>query len=94
KAPVHHEIFGYATERMDPEDWRQNQARVEHCYHHDPTSMLVQMLILIFGFALFSAFAFHSQSVRLEELTLKALAHQLDLALEEDLPWNLWFHCG
>lgn len=67
---------------------------LEHCYHHDPTSMLVQLLILIFGFALFSAFALHSQLVRLEELTLKALAHQLDLALEEDLPWNLWFHCG
>jgi hypothetical protein len=65
-----------------------------HCYHHDPTSMLVQMLILIFGFALFTAFALHSQLVRLEELTLKALAHQLDLALEEDLPWNLWFHSG
>jgi hypothetical protein len=28
KAPVHHEIFAYATERMDPEDWRQNQARL------------------------------------------------------------------
>ena len=28
KAPVHHEIFGYATERMKPEDWRQNQAQV------------------------------------------------------------------
>jgi len=65
-----------------------------HCYHHDPTSMLVQMLILIFGFALFTAFALHSQLVRLEKLTLKALAHQLDLALEEDLPWNLWFHSG
>ena len=47
------------------------------------------MLILIFGFALFSAFALHSQSVRQGELTLKALAHPLDLALEEDLPWNL-----
>jgi hypothetical protein len=67
---------------------------LEHCYHHDPTSMLVQMLILIFGFALFSAFALHSQLVRLEQLTLKALAHQLDLALEEELPWNLWFHSG
>ena len=67
---------------------------LEHCYHHDPTSMLVQMLILIFGFALFSAFALHSQLVRSEELTLKALAHQLDLALEEDLPWDRWFHCG
>ena len=67
---------------------------LEHCYHHDPTSMLVQMLILIFGFALFSAFALHSQLVRWEELTLKALAHELDLALEEDLPWNQWFHSG
>ena len=65
-----------------------------HCYHHDPTSMLVQMLILIFAFTLFTAFAQHSQSVRLGQLTLKALAHQLDLALEEDLPWNLWFHSG
>ena len=26
KAPVAHEIFAYATERMNPEDWRQNQA--------------------------------------------------------------------
>lgn len=65
-----------------------------HCYHHDPTSMLVQMLILIFGFTLFTAFALHSQLVRLGELTRKALAHQLDLALEEDLPWDQWFHSG
>jgi len=36
----------------------------------------------------------HSLLVRLGELTRKALAHQLDLALEEDLPWNLWFHSG
>jgi hypothetical protein len=57
-----------------------------HCYHHDPTSMLVQMLILIFAFTLFTAFALHSQQVRVGELTRKALAHQLDLALEEDLP--------
>ena len=65
-----------------------------HCYHHDPTAMLVQMLILIFAFTLFTAFASHSQLVRWGELTRKALAHQLDLALEEDLPWNLWFHSG
>lgn len=65
-----------------------------HCYHHDPTSMLVQMLILIFAFTLFTAFALHSQLVRLGELTRKALAHQLDLALEEDLPWDQWFHSG
>ena len=67
---------------------------LDHCYHHDPTSMLVQMLILIFGFTLFTAFALHSQLVRLGKLTLKALAHDLDLALEEDLPWNQWFDSG
>jgi hypothetical protein len=67
---------------------------LEHCYHHDPISMLVQMLILIFGFTLFTAFALHSQLVRWGELTLKALAHELDLALEEDLPWDQWFHSG
>jgi hypothetical protein len=67
---------------------------LEHRYHHDPVSMLVQMLILIFGFTLFTAFARHSQLVRVGELTLKALAHELDLALEEDLPWDLWFHSG
>jgi hypothetical protein len=65
-----------------------------HCYHHDPTSMLVQMLILIFAFTLFTAFALHSQLVRVGELTRKALAHQLDLALEQDLPWEQWFHSG
>jgi hypothetical protein len=67
---------------------------LEHCYHHDPTSMLVQMLILIFGFTLFTAFALHSQLVRLGKMTLKALAHALDLALEADLPWDLWFASG
>ncbi len=67
---------------------------LEHCYYHDPTAMLVQMLILIFGLALFSAFALRRQSVRQEKLTLKALVHQLDLALEEDLPWEQWFHSG
>jgi hypothetical protein len=65
-----------------------------HCYHHDPTAMLVQMLILIFAFTLFTAFAQHSQLVRLGALSRKALAHQLDLALEEDLPWDQWFHSG
>jgi hypothetical protein len=65
-----------------------------HCYHHDPTAMLVQLLILIFGFTLFTVFALHSQLVRLGEVTRKALAHQLDLAVEEDLPWDLWFDSG
>jgi len=67
---------------------------LEHCYHHDPTSMLVQMLILMLGFTLFNAFALHSQLVRWGELTLKALARQMDLALEEDLPWDQWFDSG
>jgi hypothetical protein len=67
---------------------------LEHCYHHDPTSMLVQMLILIFGFTLFTAFALHSQLVRVGEMALKELAHHLDLGLEQDLPWEQWFHCG
>jgi hypothetical protein len=68
---------------------------LEHCYHHEPTAMLAQMLILMLGFVLFSAFAvLHSQLVRLEQITMKALAHALDLALEEDLPWELWFATG
>jgi hypothetical protein len=68
---------------------------LEHCYHHQPNSMLAQMLILILGFTLFTAFAeLHSQLRRLGEVSLKELAHQLDLALEEDLPWNQWFHSG
>ena len=68
---------------------------LEHCYHHEPHSMLAQMLILILGFTLFTAFAqLHSQLLRLGEVSLKELAHKLDLALEEDLPWSQWFHCG
>ena len=68
---------------------------LEHCYHHEPVSMLAQMLILLLGFTLFTAFAqLHCKVVRLGETTLKALAHDLDLALEEDLPWEQWFHSG
>lgn len=67
---------------------------LEHCYHHDPTAMLVQMLILVFGFTLFTAFALHCQWVRTGRQTLKSLAHDLDLALEEDRLWDQWFHCG
>jgi hypothetical protein len=68
---------------------------LEHCYHHKPDSMLAQMLILMLGFILFTAFAqLHSQLLRWGKVSLKELAHQLDLALEEDLPWNQWFHCG
>lgn len=68
---------------------------LEHCYHHEPHSMLAQMLILMLGFDLFTVFAqVHSQLWRLGQVSLKELAHRLDLALEEDLPWTQWFHCG
>jgi hypothetical protein len=68
---------------------------LEHCYHHEPASMLAQMLILLWGFLLFNAFAqLHSKLVVLGKITAKALARQLDLALEEDLPWEQWFHSG
>jgi hypothetical protein len=68
---------------------------LEHCYHHESTSMLAQMLILMLGFTLFTAFAkLHNQLVRLGQLTMKALAQNLNLALEEDLPWDQWFQCG
>ena len=68
---------------------------LEHCYHHEPVSMLAQMLILLLGFTLFTAFAeLHNKLVRLGALTAKALTKELDLALEEDLPWDQWFHSG
>ena len=68
---------------------------LEHCYRHHPVAMLAQMLILLLGFTLFTAYAvLHSQNVRLEQTTLKELAHQLDLALMEDLPWDQWFASG
>ena len=68
---------------------------LEHCYHHEPVALLAQMLILMLGFVLFSAYAvLHSQQVRLGHITMKALAHDMDLALEADLPWDLWFHSG
>ena len=68
---------------------------LEHCYHHEPVSMLAQMLILLLGFTLFTAFSeLHCKVVRLGETTLKALAHDLDLALAEDLRWEQWFESG
>lgn len=68
---------------------------LEHCYHHEPVAMMAQMLILMLGFVLFSAYAMlHSQRVRLGQLSLKELAHDLDLALEAALPWELWFDSG
>jgi hypothetical protein len=68
---------------------------LEHCYHHQPASMLAQMLVLIWAFLLFSAFAQrHSKLIVLEKITAKALAQLLNLALEEDLPWEQWFQSG
>ena len=68
---------------------------LEHCYHHEPTAMLAQMLILIWGFVLFSAYALlHSQQVRLGLVSLKELAHDLDLALEQEAVWDQWFASG
>ena len=68
---------------------------LEHCYHHEPTAMLAQMLILMLGFVLFSAYAvLHSQQMRLGQMTMKELAQDLNLALEDDLPWDLWFASG
>jgi len=57
--------------------------------------MLAQMLVLIWAFLLFSAFAkLHSKLIVLEKITAKALAQLLNLALEEDLPWAQWFQSG
>lgn len=68
---------------------------LEHCYHHEPASMLAQMLILLLGFTLFTAFAqLHNKLLRLGALTAKALTQELDLALETDLPWEQWFQSG
>ena len=68
---------------------------LEHCYHHEPVAMLAQMLILLLGFVLFSAYALlHSQQVRWGQVSLKELAHDLDLALEEALRWEVWFDSG
>ena len=68
---------------------------LEHCYHHDETAMLAQMLILLLGFTLFMAYTtLHSQTIRLGQTTLKAIAEELHLSLEHDLPWEQWFAAG
>lgn len=68
---------------------------LEHCYHHEPVAMVAQMLIWLLGFMLFNAYAtLHSQRVRLGQATLKELAHDLDLALEAAVRWDLWFDSG
>ena len=68
---------------------------LKHCYHHEPLAMLAQMLILMLGFVLFNAYALlHSQPFRWGQMTLKELAHDLDLAWEQESPWELWFASG
>jgi hypothetical protein len=68
---------------------------LEHCYHHEPVAMLAQMLTLMPGFLLFNAYAvLHSQQIRLGQMTLKELAHDLDLALAEALAWDQWLASG
>jgi hypothetical protein len=68
---------------------------LEHCYHHEPVAMLAQMLILMLGFVLFSAYAMlHSQQVRLGQVSLKELAQDLNLALEQAVRWELCFESG
>ena len=48
--------------------------------------MRAQMLILLLGFLRFNAYAVrYSQQIRLRPMTLKELARDLDLALEEAL---------
>ena len=57
--------------------------------------MLARMLILSLAFTLVTAFAeLHNKLVRLGALTAQALTKELGLALEEDLPWEQWFHSG
>jgi hypothetical protein len=68
---------------------------LEHCYHHEPVAMLAQMLILMLGFVLFSAYAMlHSQQVRWGRVSLKELAQDLNLALEAAARWEVWFDSG
>ena len=57
--------------------------------------MLAQLLVLVIGFTLSSAFAqLQSKLVSTGKESAKALAKQMDLALEEALPWQQWFASG
>lgn len=68
---------------------------LDHCYHHEPVSMLAQRLMLVLGFTLFTAFApFQCKLLGLGQTTLKGIAEDLNLALEADVPWEQWFQSG
>lgn len=92
-------IYGAGHRRWGIENKAFNELtqayHLEHCYHHEPVSMLAQMLILLWAFGLFTAFAaLQSKLIVLGRLSAKALAEHMNLALEEALPWERWFHCG
>ena len=66
-----------------------------HCYHHEPGAMLAQMMILLLGFVLFTAFVMlHCQPLRLGQMSREALVEEMKTALAEDLPWAQWFASG
>lgn len=100
-------MAGYVTEviyRAGHRRWKiENKAfreltqdyDLERCSHREPTSILVQMLILMPGFVLFMAFAqLDSKLVYLGQVSCLELTQQLNLALEQDLPRELWFDSG
>jgi len=66
---------------------------LEHCHHHHPQAILSWLLILLLAFNLFHAFAaLQSKVCRAGDLSLLALAKELDRALEADHRWEklLW----
>ena len=69
-------------------------SRGGHGSNETSEALGVKGLNLIFGFTLFTAFALHCHLVRVGKLTRKALGHEVDLALEADLPKDQWFHSG
>lgn len=69
--------------------------QLERGYHHEPGALLAQMLILMLGLLLLTAYAtLHTQQLRLGQVTREEAAHDLDLALEPDWRRELWFASG
>jgi hypothetical protein len=66
-----------------------------HCCQHEPVALLAQMLILLLGFVLFTAFVtLHGQPLRLGQMSRQALVEELKLAFTGDLPWAKWLASG
>ena len=62
---------------------------LEHCPHHHPRAILAGLLILILAFNLFHAFAtLRSKLCGPGGLSFLALSRLLDLALQEEEPWE------